>query len=109
MGRAQDTLRARWIIAVLDGERLRGEELGEVRLAGVTVPPERQAAGRAYLARTIEGRAVHIAATTEPDPERRALVLITPKAVLIREGLATPCKPPGLWHAWRRRPLSDSP
>jgi hypothetical protein len=39
VGRAEDTLRATRIEAVLDGERLRVEGLGEVRLAGVTVPP----------------------------------------------------------------------
>ena len=47
VGRAEATLRARRIEAVLDGERLKVEELGKVRLVGVTVPPERQAAARA--------------------------------------------------------------
>ena len=115
VGRAEDTLRARWIVAVLAGERLRVAELGEVRHVGVTVPPERQAAARASLVRTIEGKALRIAATAELDPERRPLVLATRKdgtpltAALIQEGLATPWKRPGVWQTWTGQPLGDSP
>ena len=49
------------------------------------------------------------------DPERRRLVLINLKdgtllnAALIQERLATPWKHPGVWHAWPRPPVSDSP
>jgi endonuclease YncB( thermonuclease family) len=115
VGRAEDTLGERRVEVILDGERLRVEGLGEVRLAGVTVPPERQAAAKAYLIRTIEGKALRIAATNELDPNRRPLVLVTLKdgtllnAPLIQERLATPWKRPALWHTWPRQPLSDSP
>jgi endonuclease YncB( thermonuclease family) len=115
VGQAEDTLRARRIEAVLDGERLRVEELGEVRLAGVTVRPDHQGEARAYLARTIEGKPLRIVATGELDPERRPLVLVSLKdgrllnAALTHEGLANPWKHPGVWPTWTRRPLSHSP
>jgi hypothetical protein len=100
------TLTNRRVEAVLDGERLKIQALGEARLLGVTVPKGRTARAVAYLKDTVLGRPVAVQLDKARDPERRPLILVTLpdgallNAQMVKYGLAEPWKRPGPWRQW---------
>lgn len=100
------TLTSRKIEAVIDGERVRVQALGEASLLGIRVSPNRQQLATAYLKETVLGKPVTIAIDKARDPERRPLILVTtPDGILVNarvveKGLATPWRIQGPWQSW---------
>lgn len=100
------TLTNRRIEAIIDGERLHIEGLGEARLLGIRVPPESHAAAISYLRRIALGTRLRLDLDRDLDPERRPLVSLTLpnglllNAAMIQQRLATPWRIPGPWQHW---------
>jgi hypothetical protein len=102
-------LTGRKIEAVIDGERVKIEALGEARLLGIKVSRERQRQAVSYLEETVLGKPVTIAIDKARDPERRPLILVTTldgtlvNARMVEKGLATPWHTQGPWQSWGTR------
>lgn len=100
------TLTNRRVEAVVDGERLKVEGLGEARLLGITVPLERREQAVAYLTANALGKRVTITIDKAKDPDQRPLILVTgPEETLINAkmvsyGLARTWKRDGPWRSW---------
>lgn len=108
------TLTNRRVEAVVDGERLKVEGLGEARLLGITVPLEQREQALAYLRDNVLGKRVSITIDKTKDPDQRPLILVTgPEETLINAkmvnyGLARAWKRDGPWRSWGTSPSKDT-
>lgn len=103
------TLTSRKVEAIIDGERVKVQALGEARLLGIRVSQERQKQAVTYLEKTVLGKPVTIAIDKARDPEGRPLILVTTlhgtlvNARMVEQGLATPWYIQGPWQSWGAR------
>lgn len=100
------SLSHRRVEAIIDGERLIVEGLGESRLLGVRVRSDAEDHAIAYLRHVALGHRFAVELATDIDPERRPLITLTSadntllNAELIHHRLATPWPRPGPWLHW---------
>lgn len=98
----------RRIEAVVDGERLKVEALGEARLLGITVPADRRSQAVAYLQDTVLEKRVTVTIDKAKDPQQRPLILVTMpdgsllNAQMLKHGLAKTWKGNGSWEGWAK-------